>query len=189
MSLEQEPEIHQATPERMLEVVESVSEASKLSISERISFVLSDPKCKESYQALARTLANIGISAVDIIPGAGDAAEAVVLGLKISPHIRTMLSTYAKDPRNLGKHLDLTPDISASTAVAISAASAPIEFVAGGTLPSYLVNTLYQLRADIKNGRFEGARDAVRVLMTGEKQKLTPEIRARLDAAAKEFRI
>jgi hypothetical protein len=187
MSLEQEPKIHQATPERMLEVVESVSEASKLSISERISFVLSDPKCKESYQALARTLANIGISVVDIIPGAGDAAEAVVLGLKISPHIRTMLSTYAKDPRNLGKHIDLTPDISASTAVAISAAFAPIEFVAGGTLPSYLVNTLYQLRADIQNRRFDGAITAMRVLITGRLEKIDSQTKEKLDSAAKEF--
>jgi len=187
MSLEQEPKIHQATPERMLKVVESVSEASKLSISERISFVLSDPKCKESYQALARTLANIGISAVDIIPGAGDAAEAVVLGLKISPHIRNMLATYAKDPRNIGKHLDLTPDISASTAVAISAAFAPIEFVAGGTLPSYLVNTLYQLRADIQNRRFDGAITAMRVLITGRVEKIDSQTQEKLDNAAKEF--
>lgn len=187
MSLEQEPKIHQVTPEKMLEVVENVSEASRLSISERVSFVLSDPQCKEAYQAIARTIANVGITAVDMIPGAGDAAEGVVLGMKLSPYIKGVLSKYAKDPRNIGKHLDLTPDINPGSAVAISALSAPLEFVSGGSLPSYLVNTLFQLRADLQNRRFDGAIRAMRVLLTGKVEKIDAQTQALLDNAAKEF--
>jgi len=187
MSLEKEPNKHQVTPEKILTVVENVSEASRLSISERVSFVSSDPQCKEAYKALARTLANIGITAVDMIPGAGDAAEGVVLGMKLSPYIKGLLSKYAKDPRNIGKHLDLTPDIKPSSAVAISALSAPLEFVSGGTLPSYLVNTLFQLRADLKNRRFDGAIRAMRVLITGKVEKIDAQTQALLDDAAKEF--
>jgi hypothetical protein len=187
MSIEQEPKKHQVSPEKMLDVVGDVSDASKLSISERVKFVLSDPACKEAYQALARTLANVGITAVDMIPGAGDAAEGVVLGMKLSPYIKGVLSKYAKDPRNIGKHLDLTPDIKPGSAVGISALSAPLEFVSGGTLPSYLVNTLFQLRADLKNRRFDGAIRAMRVLLTGKVEKIDAQTRILLDNAAKEF--
>jgi len=189
MGIETEPKHKSISVEKMGEVVNSLDEASKLTLRERIAFILKDSKCREAYQAITRTLINAGITATDLIPGAGEAVEGLILGLKVTPKIKEILLKYVKDPKNSAKHLDLTPDISISQQFMITSATAPVEFLSGGTIPSYLINTLWQLRADIKNGRFEGARDAIRVLMTGERTKLTPEVRARLDAAAKEFRI
>lgn len=187
-SLEFEPGHKEVSPESIEKVINSLDNASKLTISERFKFIMNDPKCKESYEALSRTLINTGISAVDIFPVAGDAAEGVVLGLKISPWIKGQLANLVKNPKKLEKHFDLTPDISAGQAMALSAATAPVEFLGGGTVPTYLINTLWQLKADIQNKRFDGAVDSMKVLFTGTLDKMTPENNARLDSARKVFK-
>lgn len=187
-SMELKPNRHDVSPKAMEIVVDSLDKASILTISERFQFIMNDKKCKEAYEALLRTLINAGITALDIFPVAGDTAEGVVLGLKVSPWIKNQMADLVRNPKKLEKHFDLTPDISSGQAIAISAASAPAELLGGGTLPSYLINTLWQLKADIQNKRFDGAVDSMKVLFTGKLDKLTPKNIERLDSARKVFK-
>jgi hypothetical protein len=188
MSLEQAPKSKEVPVEKLEQISQLVSEAKTLTMSERFMFILKDEKCKEAYEALLRSLINAFITIIDAFPIVGEATESFILGLKVAPWIKSLLSKYSKNPKMAGKHFDLLPDMSLGSSIAVAVGSAPVEAISGGTVPTYLVSALWQLKADIDNKRFDGAIDSMRVLMTGRLDKITPETQERLNRASKEFK-
>lgn len=91
-----------------------------------LSKMLKDEKVKTALVATGRTLLNIGISIVDVVPGIGE-----------------VVSTAA----DLAKmtEFDLTPDVGKGVAWG----SEIFEFVTGGAAPTHVIETTLQLIKDV----------------------------------------
>ena len=85
----------------------------------------------------ARTLVNGAISVLDAVPGLGELPSWAADGLKFA-HIFS---------KQIGVPLDLTPDVSKTVAVGTEV----MEFTSAGFMPTHLVETSLQLRADRKH--------------------------------------
>ena len=160
MSVETEPRI---------EAKEKSAEHSpfKTSLVGRLGEIAKNPEAKEGIVAAGRLLVNVGISAVDLVPVVGE-----VVG-------------WTADALKFVKPLDLTPDVSKSVAIGTEA----LEFAGMGAVPTHAIETVLQAHADLKEGRFENAKNAIAYLITG-KENYSNELKenkGRLDEAAKQF--
>jgi len=88
--------------------------------------MVQDEKVRTALVALTRTLLNIGISVVDVIPGIG---EVVSIGADLAKLTK----------------FDLTPDVSKG----IAWGSEILELFTGGTFPTHVIETTFQVIKDI----------------------------------------
>ncbi|MBP9827559.1 hypothetical protein KBC55_00190 [Patescibacteria group bacterium] len=116
---------------RSVEVItESISTTERL---QRLEKIVQDPEVYKGFVALLRTGINLGISAADTMPGgAGEIGSWTADGCKL-------LAARFSIPM-----LDTSPDVSKLVAIG----SEITEPVTGGAMPSHLIETSLQLRAD-----------------------------------------
>jgi hypothetical protein len=88
--------------------------------------MVQDEKVRTALVALTRTLLNIGISVIDLIPGIG---EVVSIGADLAKLTK----------------FDLTPDVSKG----IAWGSEILELFTGGVLPTHAIETTFQVIKDI----------------------------------------
>lgn len=101
----------------------------------RWEMILQNPSIRDGVKALLRTIANTGISAVDVIPVAGEGASWGADSLKMLSKLRW-----------LGKLNFLTPDVPLKGALASEAGE-----VFGGAMPTHIYETLHQFfKGDLK---------------------------------------
>lgn len=114
--------------------------------------MLKDEKVKESLKAAVRTLANVGITLVDFIPGIGDV---VSLGAD--------LLKWTK--------FDITPDVSKEIAVGSEA----LEPFFGGALPTHAIEGGLQLWKDVPRLK-EGMQRAKEIWTAHKNAVNSPEV-------------
>jgi hypothetical protein len=169
-------------------IYDRVGSASTLSILERVQKISNDPECKRAMDAVGRTLINVGVSAVDLFPGIGEAVETGVLAAKVSnPAVRYVAGIFGKRAVELVKKLDTTPNVTTGQTLVTAAILAPAELATFGTAPTFVASALRQLIYDYKNGNFKGVERIIKILTTGEDLPISPEDQKLLDEAAKEF--
>lgn len=165
-----------------------------LSIQERLQYIHSDPKLKESFDAISRIAGNGLFAVVDVVPGLGAAATAGRLGA-LGIKVATKASKYERNLKKVKKGVDLakdsvggglTPDVKASHEATALAVGVPLEALTGGIFPSSLIPALIQLKVDIQKGRFKNAGEVMSILLTGRPSP-DAQKRAELDKSAQAF--
>jgi len=138
------------------------------SIVERWKEVTQDDRTKEGMKSLGRLAANGLISAAEFVPVVGEIPDWIAKAAKFTK-----------------KSLDLTPDVSKTTTVALEG----VDIATGGFLPSRAVELLIQARADYNKGNLKSGVDAIGYILTGKKDFGLDLERnqATLDNAAKIF--
>lgn len=132
---------------------------------ERIKETWRDENVRDSLKAAGRTVANVGVSIVDMVPGAGDAVS------------------WAADVGKLRQETDLTPDVSKKVAWSSEA----LEAVTGGAAPSHAIETAVQLKYDVP--RMKRGYERLREIWTTENRDYAahqPEIDQALETFAVE---
>ena len=135
-------------------------------LKHRLDYVLEDEEAVEGLKACGRLFANLGISALDFIPGAGAASLAADIG-------------------KLSKKLDLTPAVNKSVAWGSEA----LEIPSGGTVPTHFIETTIQAVKDYKSGKLEKGWKAITYIFTGKEdyEAELAENKDSLDDAAEKF--
>ena len=131
----------------------------------RLQDIVEDPEVRKGMVALLRTGINLGISGADTLPlGVGEMASWTADACK-----------YIAQKFNINV-LDTSPDVSLSVAVGTEA----LEFASGGLVPSHVVETTMQLKADWP--RLKGAYDKARRIWKGRERELAnPEVQEALE--------
>lgn len=112
------------------QLVESVGVMERI---QRLEKIVKDPEVYKGFVALLRTGVNLGISAADTLPGGvGEIGSWTADGCKL-------LAARFSIPM-----LDTSPDVSRLIAIGSEVA----EPMTGGAMPSHLIETSLQLRAD-----------------------------------------
>lgn len=116
-----------------------------IDVGQRIHRILVDPTVREGWEALLRTLANLGITIADFAPGGlGEVGSLTADTMKGVARVTGL------------KKLDLTKDVS----VAIAVGSELAEIPTAGAAPSHAVESLMQFRYDLPRMR-EGGKAAI----------------------------
>jgi hypothetical protein len=155
-------------------VIESPSIiAEEMILKSRWERLSADPRVLKGMQALARTLANAGITIADIVPGAGDILSWSADVLKfIGPHLN----------RFGIPNLDLTPTVSKKVAITTEL----FEFGTFGITATHIIETLLQLtREDWKN--IKEALKAMGEILAEENERRRKDKR-QIDEAMKVFK-
>ncbi len=119
-------------PSRENELAEAVAE--KVSYTERFNRLMeirTDPEVQRGLEALLRTGINAGISVADLFPVVGEAASWTADACKLIA-------------RRFNLPLDTSPDVS----VKIALWSEVLDLCTAGLVPSHIIETTLQLRAD-----------------------------------------
>lgn len=121
--------------------------AQYLSSGEKLRATLNDPIAKEAFFALIRTLINVGISVVDLVPGIGELPSWVADAIKVSKEakkkgIQQRSKNEKSEPtNNLWQKIDPTPDVP----VWIALGSEATEALSGSVFPSHAIESSVQL--------------------------------------------
>lgn len=128
--------------------------AQAVTVESKWMRVLKNEDVHKGVAALARTVANATISAVDVIPGAGEVASWGADAWKfVAPKLKV-----------LGlPNFELTPSVSKFEAISTEMAEA----ISLGTVPSHLYETIQQLRRE-DIGKLKQAYRTVKEIMSSE---------------------
>lgn len=122
--------------------------AKKLFSGEKLKEVITDEETKEAFFAFVRLLINVGISAVDLVPGIGELPSWVADGIKTLKEASKIGKKGAKkkDPEStFWAKIDPTPDVP----LWIALGSESLEIPSGSAFPSHAVETVIQAGHDI----------------------------------------
>ena len=159
-SLDLEPRLE---AEYNQEVAETISVTERFN---RLVEITRDPQVKQGMEAFLRTGVNAGISVADLFPVVGEAASWTADACKLIAH-RFNLNM-----------LDTSPDVSVKIALGTEA----LEICTGGVMPSHVIETTLQLRADWP--RIKGAYQKVKDIWSRRRQELN---RSDLQTAVAKF--
>lgn len=121
--------------------------------------LIDDENVREGASALLRTLANVGISLGDIVPGIGEAASWTADAMKvIGPKLQRL---------GMPINIDLTPDVSKAVALGSEA----LEYASFGVAPTHSIETLLQMRHDVP--RMRAALQTIRAILHPETKNYT----------------
>ena len=145
------------------QIAQGIAETHRV---ELFKLILSDPELQEGVKAVARTLANAGISAVEWgVPLLGEAGS---MGADAAKALAFMV-------RRL-KMLDLTPDVSKKVAIG----SELLEPVTLSLFPSHSLETSLQFKADVP--RIVSAMKKLSTVMAGRQRELSqPQVIEAID--------
>ena len=121
--------------------------AQYLSSGEKLKATLNDPVAKEAFFALLRTLINVGISVVDLVPGIGELPSWVADAIKVTKEAKKtnlnqkISGDHSESKNDLWQKIDPTPDVPVWIALGSEAA----ELISGSAFPSHAVESSVQL--------------------------------------------
>lgn len=121
--------------------------AQYLNSGEKLRATLNDPITKEAFFALLRTLINVGISVVDLVPGIGELPSWVADAIKVTKEakkksvLRRSKDDESKSENDFWQKIDPTPDVP----VWIALGSEATEAVSGSVFPSHAIESSVQL--------------------------------------------
>lgn len=120
--------------------------AQYLTSGEKLRATLNDPATKEAFFATLRTLVNIGISIIDLVPGIGELPSWVADAIKVTKEAKKknfanrIKGNNEKNPDDFWQKIDPTPDVP----VWIALGSEVGEAVSGTAFPSHAVESTVQ---------------------------------------------
>jgi len=124
--------------ETEIKVLSDEQTAERLNFLTRLERSLKDPEVQDFLRRFGRTVANVGITFSDAVPGLGEVFSGGADALKL-------LDPIAR--RYFGISTDiLSPDVSKKTAIG----SELLEIPSGGLFPTHIFETVLQLRKDWK---------------------------------------
>lgn len=143
------------------EVVEAITYTERLN---RLLEITKDPEVQKGLEALLRTGVNGGISVADLFPVVGEVASWTADACKLVARQFDI------------KMLDSSPDVSLNVALG----SELLELCTGGIMPSHVIETTLQLRADWP--RMKTAYEKIKTIWSKRQQELTdPDVQAAID--------
>lgn len=143
------------------EAVEVITYTERLN---RLLEITKDPEVRKGLEALLRTGVNSGISVADLFPVVGEAASWTADACKLVARQFDI------------KMLDSSPDVSLNVALGTEL----LELCTGGLMPSHVIETTLQLRADWP--RMKTAYERIKAIWTKRQQELNdPEIQDAID--------
>lgn len=149
------------------EAVEVITYTERLN---RLLEITKDPEVRKGLEALLRTGVNGGISVADLFPVVGDIASWTADACKLVARQFDI------------KMLDSSPDVGLDIALG----SELLELCTGGVIPSHVIETTLQLRADWP--RMKTAYERVKAIWTKRKRELDdPEVQAAIDTFEKDL--
>lgn len=122
-------------------------QAQYLSSGEKLRATLNDPIAKEAFFALIRTLINVGISVVDLVPGIGELPSWVADAIKVTKEAKKKgvqqrsKNEKSESTNDFWQKIDPTPDVP----VWIALGSEATEAVSGSVFPSHAIESSVQL--------------------------------------------